>query len=379
MNFEFSEQQDLLRDQARGFLDRNCSSAVVRGVLEGNEPYDRKLWHGIAELGWPATAIPEDWGGLGLSHFELCVIAEQLGRVLAPVPFSSSVYLATELLTNYGSRSQKAIWLPRLASGEVIATLAFAEGAGWPAEGALTAQVADGVLSGRKVAVVDGEVADIALVVARGGGGEGAVWCLVDLSDPGVTREPMKVLDGTRSQATLVFSETPAQLVGDTGSGWQMFSDITNRAAILFAWEQLGGAQAAFDQAREYALARFAFGRPIATYQAIKHKLVDIYVEIELARANCYYGAWALATGAEDLAVAAAAARLAASRAYQTAAQENIQIHGGMGFTWESDCQLHYRRAKWLAVVIGSERVWRDRLIDAQGRVNNEPHAAERR
>jgi alkylation response protein AidB-like acyl-CoA dehydrogenase len=366
MNFDFSDDQKVLRDQARKFLSERAAPARVRRILETDEPYDRELWRGMVELAWPGTAIPEAHGGAGFGYLELCVIAEELGRSLAPTPFASSVYLATEAIAIAGSESQRTRWLSRFAMGETIGCLAVAEGPGTAPGRRTTARVANGRLSGTKMPVADGDVADIAVVAAGdAGGGEGALSLfLVDLHGAGVTRTPVKTIDPTRSHARLVFEQAPVEPLGAAGRGEALLERLFDRAAVLLAFEQVGGAQAALDMAREYALGRFAFGRPIASFQAIKHKLVDMYVAIELARSNAYYGAWALSTDAPELPVAAAAARVSASEAYWLAAKENIQTHGGMGFTWEFDCHLHYRRAKLLGLALGSVRRWKDLLVE---------------
>ncbi len=371
MNFEFSEDQNLLRDQAAGFLADNCPPAAVRAILEGDAAYDASLWGKVAEMGWLATCIPEEHGGLGLSYLELCVIAEELGRVAAPIPFSSSVYLATEALLMAGSAEQKETWLPKLATGEAIGTFALAEGPGRPTVKGLGTKASDGKLTGSKIAVPDGDVADFAIVVAAAssqdaeGAGDGASWYLVDLDQKGVARTPVQTLDPTRSHAQIEFSDAAAQLLGGAGQGWGLTQRLLDRAAILFAWEQVGGAEACLDMAKEYAMGRYAFGRPIASYQAIKHKLANAYIKNTLARSNCYYGAWALNTEAAELPLAAATARVGAIQAYYFASKENVQTHGGMGFTWEFDCQFYYRRAKLLSVNLGSEGFWQDRLIQA--------------
>lgn len=359
MNFEFDEDQNLLRDQAQGFLKDNCSPAVVRGILEGDAAYDAELWQKIVDMGYTATVIPEEFGGLGLSYLELSVIAEELGRVAAPVPFSSSVYLATEALLLAGSTQQKETWLPRLAAGEVIGTFAFAEGHGRPSPSSLTSSVSDGKLTGTKLPVADGGAAGIAVVVANNG------LYLVELDQDGVTRRDVPTLDPSRGHSRIEFAGAKAEALGDPGEGWALTQKILDRAAVLFAWEQVGGSEASLEMAKEYALGRYAFGRPIASYQAIKHKLANMYVKNTLAKSNCYYGAWALNTGAPELGLAAATARVSATQAYYFASKENIQTHGGMGFTWEFDCQLYYRRAKLLSVNIGSEGFWQDRLITA--------------
>ncbi|MCY3883645.1 MAG: acyl-CoA/acyl-ACP dehydrogenase [Gammaproteobacteria bacterium] len=373
MNFEFSQEQDLLREQARGFLDENCSPSAVRKILEGPESYDAKLWQAIAKLGWMATVVPEEFGGLGLSYYELSVIAEELGRAVAPIPFSSSVYLATEALLLAGNASQRHEWLPKLATGEAIGTFAFAEKAGRPSPTNLTTTATGNSLSGTKIAVPDGDIADFAIVVARSDTGDGASAYLVELDE--VAQEKLNGIDPTRSHVKLRFEKDKAELVGSEGTGWNLVNQLLNRAAILFAWEQVGGSQAALEQAKEYAMGRYAFGRPIAGFQAIKHKLANVYVKNSLARSNCYFGAWALAGDESDLPLAAATARVSASQAYYFASKENIQTHGGMGFTWEFDCQLYYRRAKLLSVNLGSEMWWQDRLISAYEQ-RNQPVAA---
>lgn len=372
MNFEFSEEQKLLRDQASRFLVDNCAPAAVRAILESDAAYDTSLWRKVGEMGWLAACIPEEFGGLGLSYLELCVIAEELGRVAAPIPFSSSVYLATEALLMAGSTEQKQTWLPKLAAGDAIGTFALAEGPGRPTVKGLATRTADNaadtVVTGNKIAVPDGDVADFAVVVAAssaGDSGDGASWYLVELDQPGVARTAVETIDPTRSHAQVEFSSAPAQLLGGAGQGWGLTQRLLDRAAILFAWEQVGGADAALEMAKEYALGRYAFGRPIASYQAIKHKLAHAYIKNTIARSNCYYGAWALNSDAAELPLAAATARVGAIQAYYFASKENVQTHGGMGFTWEFDCQFYYRRAKLLSVNIGSEGFWQDRLIRA--------------
>ena len=362
VNFDFSADQKALRDQARKFLSEHASSTRVRRILEGAAPYDAELWRGMGEMGWMGTAIPEPLGGAGFGHLELCVIAEELGRSLAPTPFASTIYLAAEALLLAGSDAQKKRWLPRIAQGEAIGCLAIAEGPQVATPANLSTRVDGSRLTGAKVPVADGDVADFSIVLAAEGAGRAGLF-LVDLKGPGVTRASVATVDPTRSHARLSFDAAPAEPLGAPGQGWPLTERLLDRAAVLVAFEQLGGAQAALEMAREYALGRFAFGRQIASFQAIKHKLADMYVGVELARSNAYYGAWALTKDAPELPVAAAAARVAASEAYYQAAKENIQIHGGMGFTWEFDCHLHYRRAKLTGLMLGSARRWKDLLV----------------
>jgi alkylation response protein AidB-like acyl-CoA dehydrogenase len=365
MNFEFSEEQNLLREQARGFLNDYCSTRVVRKVLDGDESYDQELWTKVTEMGWTATVIPEEYDGLGLSYIELSVIAEELGRALAPIPFSSSVYLATEALLAAGSKDLKEEWLPKLAAGTAIGCFAVAEGNGQVTAKSLNSTAGNGSLSASKLPVADGDIADFAIVIAGCETGDGASAYLVDLNQSAVTRTRLDTIDPSRSHAKIEFDNSSATLMGNEGEGWALLEKVYDRAAVLFAWEQVGGSETALEMAKEYAMGRFAFGRPIATYQAIKHKLANMYVKNTLAKSNCYYGAWALSTDAAELPIAAATARVSATQAYYFSAKENVQTHGGMGFTWEFDCQFPYRRSKLLSVNIGSEATWQDKLITA--------------
>ena len=366
MNFEFDDDQRMLRDQARRFLLDKSPPEVVRQTLEDEQPFDRDLWQQFGDMGWIGPAIPEEYGGGGMGHLELCVIAEELGRALAPTPFASSVYLGAEALLTAGSEEQKQGYLPDLATGAAIWCLALSEGPQPATEKNIAAAVSNGKLSGAKIPVADGDIADRAIVVARDGGTVGLY--IVDLNGSGVEREMVATMDPTRSQAKLTFKDAAAEKLGD--DGWPLLERIQDRAAVLIAFEQIGGAQACLEMAKEYAMGRFAFGRPIAGYQAIKHRLADMYIQIELARSNSYYGAWALSTDAAELPVAAATARVSGNEAYHFAAKENIQIHGGMGFTWEFNCHLYYRRSRQLALVLGSQRRWKDRLIRALERRN---------
>ena len=363
MNFEFSEEQQLLREQARGFLTEYCSTSVVRAVLDGDEDWDASLWKKVAEMGWTATVIPEAYGGLGLSYYELAILAEEMGRSAAPLPFSSSIYLASEAIRHFGNESQKSEWLPKLASGECVATLAMVERAGRLVLDQLETRRVDSQITGYKVPVADASVADVAVVLARSD--QGLEACLVPMKQEGVSIAPLLTFDTSRGHSAVTFDRAGAQALGDAPLNPADWERVIDGAAVLFAWEQLGVAESALIQARDYALQRFAFGRAIGSYQAIKHKLANMYVKNTLARSNAYYGVWALAEGSDELPLAAATARVAAIQASTYAAEENIQTHGGMGFTWEFDCHFYYRRAKLLSLAIGGEAVWQDRLVSA--------------
>jgi alkylation response protein AidB-like acyl-CoA dehydrogenase len=373
MNFDFSDDQKQLRDQARKFLTEKCPPKAVRAVLDGKAPYDRELWKGLAGMGFLGVAIPEEFGGAGAGHLELCVIAEEMGRALAPVPFSSTVYLAAEALLLAGSDAQKKKWLPKIASGEAVGTLALFEGTGNPSPKAIKLAASGGTLNGVKKPVPDGAIADFAVVAARTGssGRESDISLfLVDLKGEGIAVKELTNVDLTRGQAEITLKNCKAEALGNAGEGWGILMQLLDRAAVLTAFEQVGGADRALEMGRDYALDRIAFGRPIGSFQAVKHMLADMYVSATLARSNCYYGAWALSTNAGELPEAAAAARISATQAFQHCAKNNIQVHGGMGFTWEFDCHMYYRRANAVALGLGSLSYWEDALIDRMRKKN---------
>jgi acyl-CoA dehydrogenase len=366
MNFDFSDDQKMLKEQAHKFLSEKCTTKVVRGAYDSGAGYDAVLWKAIADLGWLGTAIPEEFGGLGLGYLELCVIAEELGRALAPVPFSSTVYQFAEAILAAGSDEQKQRLLPKIASGELIGCLARGEGPGAILPKNIRASFRNGKLSGKKTPVADGGIADYAVVLARSSdepGERGLQLVLVDLKQSGVKRRGVETVDPSRGYAELTFENANAEALGKAGEAWSTVSRVLDRAAILMAFEQVGGADMCLKMAKAYAMERYAFGRPIASFQAIKHKLADMYVNTELARSNAYYGAWALSTGARELPLAAAAARISATQAFDYAAKENIQTHGGIGFTWEADVHFYYKRARQLSLALGPIRVWKDKLV----------------
>ena len=365
MNFDFSDDQKFLRDEARKFLEAQCTSAHVRTVLDNDAlGHNDEVWQKIVEMGWLGAAIPEEYGGLGLGMLELCVIAEELGRVLAPVPFGSSAFFFAEAIKLLGTEEQKLAYLPKVADGSIVGCMATTEGPG-TLDGSKLQTVLNGdTIKGVKLPVTDGGMATHALVLVKDGSGPSFV--VVDLNGAGVSRKDLKTVEPTRGHAAITFDGAAAERLGnERGNGMTAHDDIMNRGAVLLAFEQLGGASRCLEMAIDYAQERQAFGRPIGGYQAIKHKLADMYVKNEVARSNAYYGAWALSTDAPELPEAAAAARVAASEAFWFASKENIQTHGGMGFTWEVDCHLYYRRAKLLAVQAGSPAVWKEKLVSA--------------
>ena len=316
MNFDFSDDQKLLKEQVRKFLTDKCPTKVVRRVLDGNEAHADEVWKGLVELGVPGIGIPEEYGGLGLSPLELCVVAEEIGRAAAPVPFDTSVVLATEALKLAGSEAQKKKWLPKLAAGEAIGTLAIAEGPQPPKPRNIRTTFGGGRLNGTKVPVADGEPRPSPSCSPTPAAQASRVsLVLVDLKQAGVSERRVETIDPARKHAGSP-SRTPPPSCWAPRARAGAARAVYDAAAVYFAFEQVGGAEAALGMARDYALQRYAFGRAIGSYQAIKHKLADMYVKIELARSNAYYGAWALSTGGAELPVAAAAARIAATEAY---------------------------------------------------------------
>ena len=361
MNLDFSDDQKFLQEEARKFLEKEGALLRNRNVLENESYIDTELWKKIVELGWTGIRIPEEYDGLGLGHLELCVIAEELGRFLAPVPYSSSVYLFTESIINYGSEQIKKEFLPKLVSGDIVGTLAVTEELHAPSASNIQVTYESGKLNGKKIAVPDAKVSTHALVVAKST--KGISLQIVDLSSEGVLIEHQETIDESRGHFSITFDNAEAQLIGDEVSGWEIYESIINQAAVLFSYEQIGGSQASLDMAVNYAKERYAFGRPIGSYQAIKHKLADMYIALTLAKSNCYYAAWALSTDSSDLPSASATARVSATKAYQLCSKENIQTHGGNGFTWEYDCHMFYRRSKLLSLNIGSLNNWKEKLV----------------
>lgn len=367
MNFDFSDDQKSLQDETHRFLRDRCDLSVARLVLDDQQQaYSESVWREMVELGWTGITIPEQYGGIGLGYLELCVMAEEMGRFLAPVPFSSTLYQFCEALLNGASKTLKQEILPQVAAGKLIGTMAFAEGIGFPDPDRIGVRFKAGKLYGDKWPVADAMIAGAAVVLAVNEDNDPCL-CFLDLDQEAVHRRQLESVDPSRSQGGLEFfgaeAENLTAFEGGSGkSGWQLFQRVLNAAAVLFAFEQIGGADACLAAATEFSRERHAFGRPIGSFQAIKHKLVDVYVANQLARSNAYYGAWALATSAEELPLAASVARVSATQAYEYAASENIQVHGGMGFTWEADCHLYLRRSRTLALLIGSSGLWKKQV-----------------
>lgn len=359
MNFDFSPDQKTLQEHARRFLADNCNCAVLRRSLEGAGDV-AGLWGQLTELGWHAISIPEAAGGVGLGALEVCVLMEEMGRALMPAPFFSLV-LGVELLKAVDSAESGAT-LELLATGKSLCV----DGIGPTSLVAeqVSLLVRQGKLFGRIENVRDLAISDFLLAPALSDGGE-CLLVQVDLQASGVERVARRSIDALVSFGAAQFDGVAATVLAQGQHVQQLLSHVSDLAATYQAFEQIGGAEAACAMAKDYALTRYAFGRPIGSNQAIKHKLADMVVRIELARSNAYYAAWAVANDAPEASIAAATARISACEAYEFAAEECLQVHGGIGYTWEADCHFHYKRARLLSVSLGGPAAWSLRLMRA--------------
>lgn len=362
MNFDLSDEQKMLAEQVSRLLAEQSPPDRLRQLIDTGAQWDEPLWRSLSEFGVLGAAIPEAFGGLGLSAIELAVMAQALGRAAVSVPFLSSIGLAAELIRLAGDDEQKAKWLPGLASGELVGTFAYSEPQGGSWQSVPTMRASGDKLNGAKSPVADLLIADIAVVTVSMDGQLGLA--VVDLTDPGVSRESLMSFDPLKPQGRLVLNEVPFERLGGENAS-AVIDQVVNQSAVLVAFEQIGGAEACLYMARDYALERSIFGRSLASYQAIKHKLADVFVLVELARSNAFFAAWAAVSSPEELPVAAAAAHLAAGDALELAARDNLQIHGGIGYTFEADCHFHYRRERLLSLILGGPAEWRSRLIKA--------------
>jgi len=370
MNFAFSEEQEELRKTVRSFLDQKSPEAEVRRLMETDEGYDPAVWKQMGEqLGLQGLIVPEEFGGSGYSYVELGVVLEEMGRALLCAPYFSTVVLAGNALLHSGDDAAKKDYLPGIASGETIATLAFTEPSGKWDEAGITMEAmkkGDGwVLNGTKSFVLDGATASLILVAARTGKGVSLFGVEGDAS--GLTRTALSTMDQTRKQAKLEFNGTPARLIGTEGDGWKTLSTVLDLAAVALAAEQVGGAQKVLDMSVEYAKVRIQFGRPIGSFQAIKHKCADMLLEVESAKSAAYYGMWCASEMNDELPSVASLAKAYCSEAYFHSAAENIQIHGGIGFTWEHPAHLYFKRAKSSEILFGDATYHRELLAQRIG------------
>jgi alkylation response protein AidB-like acyl-CoA dehydrogenase len=370
MNFAFTEEQEELRKTVRQFLDAKSAEAAVREQMETDTGFDPAVWSQMGEqMGLQGLIVPEEFGGSGYSYVELGIVLEEMGRSLLCAPFFSTVVLAANTLIHSGDAAAQAAHLPGIAAGTTIATLAFTEPSGkWDESGITTQASGSGdsfTLSGTKMFVLDGHTADLIIVAARTD--KGVSLFTVDSGASGLTRTALSTMDQTRKQAKLEFANTPATLIGTEGEGWKVLDRVLDLAAVGLAAEQVGGAQKVLEMAVEYAKVRVQFGRPIGSFQAIKHKCADMLLEVESAKSAAYYGMWCAAELNDELPSVASLAKAYCSEAYFHATAENIQIHGGIGFTWEHPAHLYFKRAKSSELLFGDPTYHRELLAQRIG------------
>lgn len=357
MSILYDEGQQAIATESRRVLDARMSKNRLLKLLEQVGAHDQPFWDTAVEQGWTALAIPEEHGGLGLSLIELGLVAQACGAATSGAPFLTGSYGVSQALIKGSDAALAAEALPKLASGEMTGCVAYGEGsAALPAAPSVT--FVDGKLNGTKPAVPGGLKADLALVWANSAGEPALV--VADLS--GVTRNAVESYDNSRLYADLVFADTPAKLVALGEAARSLAINVLARMAVVTAYEQVGGAEALLHVARDYAVTRKAFGQPIGAFQSIKHRIAEMYGLVEIARANCIHAA--AQEGTDEFLLAAADARISATEAYDTNARDCIQIHGGIGVTWELGLHLHMRRARSLAVECGNLLFWEDLLVN---------------
>lgn len=370
MNFDFDEDQEELRHTVRRFLEHSCAEADVRRLMATDLGYDEAVWAQMAgQLGLHGLAIPEEYGGAGFGFVELGIVLEEMGRVLLGAPFFASAVMAAELLMAAGDEQARKDYLPGIASGETIATVALTESDGQWQESSVTLRAVQvgGTwrLSGAKTYVPDGFSAGLILVVARTDDGIGVF--AVDGDADGLVRESLPTMDQTRKQARLDFESVPARPIGSADDAWPAVSRMLEVAAVGLAAEQVGGAQRALEMAVEYAKLREQFGRPIGSFQAIKHKCASMLVAVESMKSAAYYGLWAVASGDSELPVVSSIAKVCCSDGYTMVTAENIQIHGGIGFTWEHPAHLYFKRARSSRILLGGPDYHREIIARLAG------------
>ena len=370
MNFAFTDEQEQLRDFVRSFLEEKSPESAVREQMDTEQGFDPDVWAQMSEqMGLPALTIPEDYGGQGFTRIEQVVVLEEMGRSLLCAPFFSSAVMAANTLMLSTDESAKQAHLPQIASGETRGTLAFTEQNGrWDEPGitmAATAENGAWRLDGVKMYVLDGHTADLLIVAARTS--RGVSLFTVDPGAAGLTRTALSTMDQTRKQAKLTFEGVEATLIGEEGQGWPVLEGVLDLASVALAAEQVGGAQRCLDMSVEYAKVRVQFGRPIGSFQAIKHKCADMLLEVESAKSAAYYAGWCAAEMNDELPQVASLAKSYCSEAYFHAAAENIQIHGGIGFTWEHPAHLYFKRAKSSELLFGDPTYHRELLAQRIG------------
>jgi len=373
VDFGFSPEQEMLRATARKFLENECTSGFVRARMEEPAGVTDEFWAKLAEQGWLGLVYPEEHGGSGLGFVDLTVLMEEMGRVVMPGPFFSTVLLGGLAIREAGSPAQKKEWLARIAAGRARTTLAWTEpSARWDAAGITCAAREDKggfVLNGTKLFVLDAQLADVLVVVARTGEGktpeDGVSFFLVPNGTRGVEVKLLPTMDQTRKLCEVSFKDASVSadaLMGVKGRGWPALARVVERATVALCAEMCGGAQRVLDMTTDYAKIRVAFGKPIGTYQGVKHKAADMLVDVENAKSLTYYAAWAVDENAPEAALAASMAKAYVTDAYRKVAGAGIQLHGGIGFTWEHDLHLYFKRAKSSEFTFGDATYHRERV-----------------
>lgn len=376
MDFGLSEEQEMLQQSAREFLTQECPPTFVRELFKDRDGFSRELHRKMAEQGWTGLLIPEAYGGLGLGMLDMALLLEEMGRAVVPGPFMFSSVLATLALMQGGSTAQKKTWLPRLASGEAVGTLAFLEADDRLDAAGITLKAKksrDGyTLSGTKMFVPFAAVADVLLVAARtrGRGEDGVTLIVLERETPGLTIKPLEIFDLTRRVYEVECKDVTVPqtaVVGSEGQGWKILARLIDAACIALAADSLGGAQRALEMAVEYTKMRTQFNRPIASFQALKHLAAEMASEIEPARALVWYAAHAFDTHPREASRAAALAKARLSDVYSRTTNRAVQMHGGIGFTWEHDIHFWFKRAKWNEFAFGDATFHRERLAQIEG------------
>ena len=371
MDFGFSEEQDMLRESARQFLETECPISYVREMMEDPTGYSEEQWKKMADLGWTGLIFPETYGGAGLNMVDLVVVLEEMGRTVMPGPFFATVILGGMAIDLAGSDAQKQRYLPGICDGSLKATMAHVEESGrWDAAGiAMPAKKAGTsyALSGTKLFVHDAHNADVLVVPARTNrrGADGTTLFLVDAKQHGVNTTVLKTMDQTRKLCEVTFHNVKlgtGAVLGSANAGWPLLDRVIDRAKVALCAEMCGGAQRVLEMSVEYAKVREQFGRPIGSFQAIQHKCANMMVQVESAKSATYYAAWAVANDVPEAHLAACMAKAYCSDAYRLVSAEGIQIHGGIGFTWEHDMHLYFKRAKGSEVTFG-DATWNRELV----------------
>src|SRR4029453_6632519 len=373
MNFGFNEEQELLRSTARKFFDNECSSETVRKLMDSPEGMTPDLWKKLAEQGWLGLIVPDEHGGMGLGIVDLVVLMEEMGRAVVPGPFFSTVLLGGLAILEGGTEAQKKAWLPRLASGDARATLAWMEPtADLGARGITLPATAKGgshTLNGTKLFVHDAHTADVLVVAARTATGktseEGISLFLVPKGSAGLTVTLLPTMDQTRKPCEVTFKDVavgPDALMGQAGAGWAPLARVIDRATVGLCAEMCGGAQKVLDMTVEYAKIRQAFGRPIGSYQGVKHKAAEMLVDVENSKSITYYAAWAMDEGVAEGPLAVSMAKAYVSDAYRRVSGAGSKLPDGIGFTWEHDLHLYFKRAKGSEFTFGDATYHRERV-----------------